>query len=743
MEYGITTLARLLESGEIDRIDAPTALTLLGLTATAAELNYCDGVTSAIQDQLNVKAPTYHASTQASYGLATNQLYGHAKASTTPPLAPTATGSIGTTYAIFALSDHAHPLQDTIAGIAGLATRLETPRKISIMGAAVAEAIEFDGSADVFLQLARLDPNYLDSAVPISLGGTGSTTAAAALTALGAAASTHAHAISDVTDLTATLAGKSNTGHAHAISDVTDLQTALDGKSDTGHGHALTDSNITGTLPISKGGTGSTTAAAALTALGLTATALELNYCDGVTSAIQTQLDAKSDTGHTHSSSEVSGLSAYLPLAGGVMTGPLRTKQVTQGFWHYNLLASDSYDAGASVSQLILTTGLSYSSAGNKPIVVRVHGYNQTTFAPIDFDVAFTITGASAVTQGGWRNHGDIIPTAVKITVDTTVKIYFSLASANYSFRVDLWSNDLNASNALNEAWRSGWVINSTNSTPSWTNVSNATVALPISLGGTGSTTAGGALTALGAAAATHGHAISDVTSLQSALDGKASSSHSHAISDVTSLASALSGKSNTSHNHSVISLYNGVSEITSGRVLISGQGSSGNPSWLPAGTTGDVLLQSSSGASWGTVYTGGKYVAIYDSTNNMAISTSANPYVLTAQSCSHTEYHLILGTSITNPGGAYTRYINMPALSNMSEGDRIDLIITNNSAYTVTVYINNNTSSVNFIALNGTYLTAADRVFASGERVTLYAIRTSSGGALCWRINKLSESAF
>lgn len=36
-----------------------------------------------------------------------------------------------------------------------------------------------------------------------------------------------------------------------------------------------------------------TTAAAALTTLGLTATATELNYTDGVTSAIQTQLDAK------------------------------------------------------------------------------------------------------------------------------------------------------------------------------------------------------------------------------------------------------------------------------------------------------------------------------------------------------------------------------------------------------------------------------------------------------------------
>jgi hypothetical protein len=65
-------------------------------------------------------------------------------------------------------------------------------------------------------------------------------------------------------------------------------------------------SQVTGTLPVANGGTGSTTASGALTNLGLTATAAEintldgitattteLNYTDGVTSNIQTQLNAK------------------------------------------------------------------------------------------------------------------------------------------------------------------------------------------------------------------------------------------------------------------------------------------------------------------------------------------------------------------------------------------------------------------------------------------------------------------
>ena len=46
------------------------------------------------------------------------------------------------------------------------------------------------------------------------------------------------------------------------------------------------------TVPVASGGTGASTAANALINLGLTATATELNYVDGVTSAIQTQLDA-------------------------------------------------------------------------------------------------------------------------------------------------------------------------------------------------------------------------------------------------------------------------------------------------------------------------------------------------------------------------------------------------------------------------------------------------------------------
>jgi len=55
-----------------------------------------------------------------------------------------------------------------------------------------------------------------------------------------------------------------------------------------------------------------------------------------------------------------------------------------------------------------------------------------------------------------------------------------------------------------------------------------------------------------------HTHSVSDVTGLQTALDGKqasgsyAASTHSHAISDVTGLQTALDGKAATSHTHTI-----------------------------------------------------------------------------------------------------------------------------------------------------------------------------------------------
>lgn len=111
----------------------------------------------------------------------------------------------------------------------------------------------------------------------------------------------------DAIDALETVAsGKANASHTHGnITNAGAIGTAANKAVITTTNGVLT----TGTVPVASGGTGATTAAKALTNLGLTATAAELNimdgvtattaelnYVDGVTSSIQSQLDAKQAT---------------------------------------------------------------------------------------------------------------------------------------------------------------------------------------------------------------------------------------------------------------------------------------------------------------------------------------------------------------------------------------------------------------------------------------------------------------
>lgn len=86
-------------------------------------------------------AERYHASKSEEYGLATPELYGHAKASDIVPSAPNTTGLIGTETARFALADHAHPKQTDLQGNADTASKLYIPREI--------DGMKFSGEDDI------------------------------------------------------------------------------------------------------------------------------------------------------------------------------------------------------------------------------------------------------------------------------------------------------------------------------------------------------------------------------------------------------------------------------------------------------------------------------------------------------------------------------------------------------------------------------------------------------------------
>lgn len=81
---------------------------------------------------------------------------------------------------------------------------------------------------------------------------------------------------------------------------------------------------------------------------GLTATIAELNYCDGVTSNIQTQLNNKSSAGHTH---DVSYISGVLPVSKGG-TGQANANSAANALMNaLSIGESDPQDADYFISQ--------------------------------------------------------------------------------------------------------------------------------------------------------------------------------------------------------------------------------------------------------------------------------------------------------------------------------------------------------------------------------------------------------
>lgn len=118
---------------------------------------------------------------------------------------------------------------------------------------------------------------------------------------------------SDAIDALKTVAsGKADKVHTHEISDVINLQTSLDGKqaSITGGASTITSSNLTANRALVSNASGKVAIS--------NVTSTELGYLDGVTSNIQTQLDGKSGSGHTHSAATTS--------ASGFMTADMVTK---------------------------------------------------------------------------------------------------------------------------------------------------------------------------------------------------------------------------------------------------------------------------------------------------------------------------------------------------------------------------------------------------------------------------------
>ena len=135
---------------------------------------------------------------------------------------------------------------------------------------------------------------------------------------VGAAASSHTHddryyteseIDSKVSTLNTAINGKAASSHTHSISNVTNLQSSLDAKQATitGGASTITSSNLTASRALVSDSSGKVAVSAV--------TSTELGYLDGVTSAIQTQLDGKAASSHNHSASNIT--SGTLAIARG------------------------------------------------------------------------------------------------------------------------------------------------------------------------------------------------------------------------------------------------------------------------------------------------------------------------------------------------------------------------------------------------------------------------------------------
>lgn len=130
--------------------------------------------------------------------------------------------------------------------------------------------------------------------LPVTRGGTGGTDASSARTNLG---------------ITPANIGAAATSHTHTIAQVTNLQNTLDGKAASSHNHSA--ANITsGTLPISRGGTGLTASPSLLVNLGSTAAdnVLEASPRPGITGTLAL---SHGGTGATTASGAVSNLGIF------------------------------------------------------------------------------------------------------------------------------------------------------------------------------------------------------------------------------------------------------------------------------------------------------------------------------------------------------------------------------------------------------------------------------------------------
>lgn len=214
-----------------------------------------------------------------------------------------------------------------------------------------------------------------------------------------------------------------------------------------------------GALPIANGGTGATTAAQALKNLGVNATATELNYCSGVTSNIQSQINSIKDSVST--SFNYAGSDSVGGPANNVK-GTATSGSTTTGrhIWFSNASTETARDYSDSLKYTPSGNIISANISGNANTATTAT--TATTASKTANSLTISLNGTS---QGAWNGSAaktiNITPSSIGAATTGQLGSYLPLSGGNLTGRVNSTSDFVLNNNVSYKAKTTGGTVTS------------------------------------------------------------------------------------------------------------------------------------------------------------------------------------------------------------------------------------------------------------------------------------------
>lgn len=389
-----------LAAGVIPEIPEVT-LASLGVTATTQELNYTDGVTSNIQTQLDGKAAASHTHDDRYY--TEDEVDGLLAAKANTSHTHSADNITSGTLAL----DRIPTITD--AKIQGMsASKLTGTIPQANLPSYVDDVLEYNGqsnfpeegeSGKIYVDTSTNrtyrwgGSSYVEISSSLALGTTSSTafrgdygnTAYQHATAKGSAFA------SGLYKITTNAEGHVTAATAVTKGDITAL--GIPGSdTNTNTTYTLSKSGSTIKLEGSDGSSSEVTDANTtytLSSFGITATAAELNYMDGVTSNVQTQLNGKAASSHTHETASTTAAGFLRQLNGstssflrGDGTWATPTATVADGSITSAKLANGAVTSGKIAMNAVNSISIASGAVGTSELAS-----SSVTLAKLDSDV--------------------------------------------------------------------------------------------------------------------------------------------------------------------------------------------------------------------------------------------------------------------------------------------------------------------------------------------------------------------